>query len=269
MSGKDEISLEFVHGVVDTRGVAWVNLVRPEVRNAFNESMIDQLADCIRSLSSRAEVRLIVVASSGTAFCAGADMNWMKRASTNSFEANLEDARRFAAMMAVLHGSSKPTLARVQGGAFGLGVGLACACDVVIASERATFGVSESRFGILPAVIGPYLLEAVGTRQAKRLALTEVPTSAPEAKAIGLVHHVVPESELDACVERVVRDLLGNGPVALQEIKALFHSLTGRPINAETSELTAETIARVRATDEAKEGFAAFLEKRPASWTVS
>jgi len=268
MSDKDEISFEYVHAAVDTCGVARVSLVRPEVRNAFNESMIDQLARCIGALSSRADVRLIVIASSGNTFCAGADMNWMKRASTNSIEANREDARRFAGMMEILHRSSKPTLARVQGSAFGMGVGLACACDVVIASEHAAFGVSEARFGVLPAVIAPYLIEAVGARHAKRLALTAAPISASEAKAIGLVHYVVSESDLDACVEGAVRDLLRNGPCALQEIKALFHELTGRSITAETSELTANTIARVRATDEAREGFAAFLEKRRASWAA-
>ena len=211
-------------------------------------------------------MRVIVLAGEGKHFSAGADLQWMQRASEASQDWNLQDARKFAAMLSRIETCPKPTIARVQGAALGGGVGLACACDIAIAADNASFSVSEARFGILPAVIGPYVTNAVGKRHAKRLALTTVRIGAAEALAIGLVQQVVPPAELDAAVDKTVADLLAGGPNAQREIKALFAQLPVGPITPEVRELTAQTIARVRGSDEAKEGFAAFLGKRPAKW---
>lgn len=257
---------ETISCTLDERGVARLDLNRPAVYNAFDEKMIAELTQCFVHLSGSDLVRAIVLRSSGKVFSAGADLNWMKRASANSFDANHQDAKRFAAMMEVMHQCSKPIVARVQGGAFGGGVGLICACDIVIASEHTKFAVTEARFGILPAVIGPYLIEAIGVREARRLALTAQIIDANEAKTIGLAHHVVAHAELDAKVEETLSMLLGNGPAALQAIKSLFADLAGRPIDASSTALTAQTIARIRSTEEAREGFAAFFDKRSPAW---
>ncbi|WP_240636164.1 enoyl-CoA hydratase-related protein [Caldimonas tepidiphila] len=241
-------------------------MARPAVYNAFNETMIGELAEAFDQLAADPEVRAIILAGEGKAFSAGADLQWMQRASEASLHWNLLDARRFAAMLARIESCPKPTIARVQGLALGGGVGLACACDIAVASSDAKFAVSEARFGILPAVIGPYVTNAVGKRHAKRLALTASRIGAEEALAIGLVQRVVPAEELDAAVDAFVGELLLNGPNALGEIKTLFGQLEVGPITPEVRELTAQTISRVRGTDEAREGFAAFLQKRPAAW---
>jgi methylglutaconyl-CoA hydratase len=190
----------------------------------------------------------------------------MQRASTASEQWNLEDAHRFAAMLARIEACPKPTVARVQGAALGGGVGLACACDIAIAADNASFSVSEAKFGILPAVIGPYVTNAVGKRQARRLALTMARIGAAEALAIGLVQQVVAAEALDAAIDAATGELLAVGPQAQAEIKQLFAQLSVGPITSEVRELTARTISRVRGTAEAREGFAAFLAKRPASW---
>lgn len=256
--------METVTIETDARGVARVTMNRPEVFNAFNEAMIAELGQAFEQLSADPAVRLIVLAGSGKAFSAGADLQWMKRAAEATQAANLEDARRFAAMLQRIAECPKPTLARVQGLALGGGVGLAAACDIALATPDAKFAVSEARFGILPAVIGPYVINAVGPRQARRLALTASRIPASEALALGLVQEVV--EDIDAALERWIAELLFNGPGALGEIKALFAQLEVGPITPAVRELTAQTIARVRMGDEAREGFAAFLAKRPAAW---
>lgn len=256
--------METVTIETDARGVARVTMNRPEVFNAFNEAMIAELGQAFEQLSADPAVRLIVLAGSGKAFSAGADLQWMKRAAEATQAANLEDARRFAAMLQRIAECPKPTLARVQGLALGGGVGLAAACDIALATPDAKFAVSEARFGILPAVIGPYVINAVGPRQARRLALTASRIPAAEALALGLVQEVV--EDIDAALERWIAELLLNGPGALGEIKALFAQLEVGPITPAVRELTAQTIARVRMGDEAREGFAAFLAKRPAAW---
>lgn len=247
-------------------GVAQVTMARPEVFNAFDEAMIAELERAFAQLGADAGVRAIVLAGEGRHFSAGADLQWMQRASAASPAWNLDDARRFAAMLARIEACPKPVLARVQGAALGGGVGLVCACDIAIAAEGAAFAVSEARFGILPAVIGPYLNNAVGRRQARRLALTAARITAAEALAIGLVQQVVALDGLDAAVDAVLADLLAGGPDAQREIKQLFARLDVGPITPEVRELSAMTISRVRGSDEAREGFAAFLGKRPASW---
>ncbi len=239
---------------------------RPAVFNAFDEAMIGELDAAFAALGDDAEVRVIVLAGEGKHFSAGADLQWMQRASMASQAWNLDDARRFAAMLACIDGCPKPTVARVQGAALGGGVGLACACDLAIAADNASFSISEARFGILPAVIGPYVVNAVGKRQARRLALTTARIAAAEAQAIGLVQAVAPLDALDAAVDAAVADLLAGGPQAQREIKQLFAQLDVGPISPDVRELTAQTISRVRGSDEAREGFAAFLAKRPADW---
>ena len=254
--------------VLSTRatGVAQVTMARPAVFNAFDETMIGELDEAFARLIADDGVRVIVLAGEGKHFSAGADLQWMQRASTASQEWNLQDARRFAGMLSRIEAAAKPTVARVQGSALGGGVGLACACDIAVAASNASFSVSEARFGILPAVIGPYVTNAVGKRQAKRLALTAERIGAEEALAMGLVQKVVATKDLDTAVDAVVTALLTGGPGAQREIKQLFAQLDVGPITADKIELTAQTISRVRGTDEAREGFAAFLGKRPANW---
>jgi methylglutaconyl-CoA hydratase len=250
------------------RGVAQVTMSRPAVFNAFDETMIADLDAAFTQLAGEIDVRVIVLAGAGKHFSAGADLQWMQRASHASVEWNLEDARRFAAMLARIAGCPKPTVARIQGAALGGGVGLACACDVAIAAHSATFAVSEARFGILPAVIGPYLVNAVGRRQALRLALTTARISAAEALGLGLLQQAVPDHELDRAIDAVAGELLAGGPNAQQHIKQLYAQLEIGPVSAEVRELTAQTISRVRGTEEAREGFAAFLDKRPPRWVT-
>ncbi|MDZ7856936.1 enoyl-CoA hydratase-related protein [Sphaerotilus sp.] len=247
-------------------GVAQVTMSRPAVFNAFDEQMIAELDTVFTQLAADDSVRVVVLAGEGRHFSAGADLQWMQRASTASREWNLEDARRFAGMLARIAACPKPTVARVQGAALGGGVGLACACDIAIAADNASFSVSEAKFGILPAVIGPYVTNAVGKRQALRLALTTTRIAAAEALAIGLVQQVTTLDALNVTVDATVKELLAGGPNAQREIKTLFAQLDVGPITPEARELTAQTISRVRGTDEAREGFAAFLGKRPANW---
>ncbi|MEY8879406.1 MAG: enoyl-CoA hydratase-related protein [Leptothrix sp. (in: b-proteobacteria)] len=250
-------------------GVAQITMSRPAVFNAFDEVMIGEIDEAFAQLADDAAVRVIVLAGEGKHFSAGADLQWMQRASSASQEWNLADARRFAAMLARIEACPKPTVARIQGAALGGGVGLACACDLAIAADNASFSVSEAKFGILPAVIGPYVTNAVGKRQARRLALTTSRIGAAEALAIGLVQQVVTLEALDGAVDAALKELLAGGPNAQREIKQLFAQLEVGPITPEVRELTAQTISRVRGTDEAREGFAAFLAKRPASWIPS
>jgi methylglutaconyl-CoA hydratase len=247
-------------------GVAQVTMSRPAVFNAFDEAMITELDTVFTQLADDKSVRVIVLAGDGKHFSAGADLQWMVRASQASQEWNLHDARRFAGMLARIESCPKPTVARVQGAALGGGVGLVCACDIAIASENASFAVSEAKFGILPSVIGPYVVNAVGKRQARRLALATTRITAVEALTIGLVQQVVVADGLDAAVDATVTELLAGGPNAQREIKQLFALLEVGPITPEVRELTAQTISRVRGTEEAREGFAAFLAKRPANW---
>jgi methylglutaconyl-CoA hydratase len=248
-------------------GVTQVTMSRPAVFNAFDEAMIGELDAAFAQLADDSAVRVIVLAGDGRHFSAGADLQWMQRASAATREWNLDDARRFAAMLSRIERCPKPTVARIQGAALGGGVGLACACDIAIAADTASFSVSEARFGILPAVIGPYVVNAVGRRQAKRLALSTARITAAEALAIGLVQQVAALEQLDKAIDGAVEELLDGGPNAQREIKQLFAQLEVGPITPEVRELTAQTISRVRGSDEAREGFAAFLAKRPAKWT--
>jgi methylglutaconyl-CoA hydratase len=259
---------EFETLSVTTRipGVAQIAMNRPDVFNAFNETMISELDQAFDTLVAEAGVRIIVLAGTGKHFSAGADLQWMQRASEASVEWNLQDARKFARVLNRIDHCPKPTLARVQGAALGGGTGLVCACDVAIAADNASFAVSEAKFGILPSVIGPYVINAVGKRHARRLALTTTRIRAAEAESMGLVHKAIEADALDGAVDTALEELLAGGPNAQREIKALFARLSVGPVGEETVELTAQTISHVRGTDEAREGFSAFLDKRPANW---
>jgi methylglutaconyl-CoA hydratase len=248
-------------------GVAVLTMNRPAVFNAFDETLIAELDAAFALLGADAGVRAIVLAGAGKHYSAGADLQWMQRAAAASQDDNRADARRFSAMLARIAECPKPTLARVQGAALGGGVGLVCACDMAVASEAASFSVSEARMGILPAVIGPHLVNAVGLREARRLALTATRIGADEALRVGLVQRVVPAEGMDTAVEALIADLLACGPNAQAEIKQLYARFAVGPVTAEVRELTAQTIARVRTTPEAREGFAAFLGKRKPNWT--
>lgn len=246
--------------------VATLWMDRPEVFNAFDEQLIDDLHAACAELDGDASVRVVVLAGKGRHFSAGADLNWMRRASGYSEEENRADARRFAAMLRRLAGMSKPTIARIQGAALGGGTGLAAACDMAVASRDASFATSEVKFGIIPAVISPYVLRAIGPRQALRYFQSAERFSAECAYEIGLVNEVCELEDLDATVARIAESLIAGAPLAQQAAKDLIAAIDGRAIDDAVSEETARRIARQRATDEARDGIAAFLDKRSPSW---
>jgi methylglutaconyl-CoA hydratase len=246
--------------------VATIALARPDVHNAFNETLIAELTRALRAADADDAVRVVVLAGRGRSFCAGADLNWMKRMAAYGHAENVADASALAAMLATLAGLSKPTIARVHGAAFGGGVGLVAACDIAIAAADATFSLSEARLGLIPATIGPYVIEAIGAREARRWFLTAERFGAAEALRIGLVHAVVPGDALDARIVELVGALLLAGPQAQAAAKALIGALAHRPIDAGVVADTAERIAAVRASAEGREGVAAFLDKRSPAW---
>jgi len=247
-------------------GVVRVTLSRPDVHNAFDDRLIAELTDALTRLGQDEGVRALVLTGAGKSFSAGADLNWMRRMAGYSDEENLTDARALARLMQTLNDLPKPTVARVNGAALGGGTGLVACCDIAIASDKASFGTTEARLGIIPAVIGPYVIAAIGPRQARRLMLTGERIPAGEAARIGLVHEVAPADGLDAAVDAVLESLLRCGPKALAAAKRLVRDLTGRPITADLIDDTAQRIAQLRATAEAREGITAFLEKRRPAW---
>jgi methylglutaconyl-CoA hydratase len=246
--------------------VATVTLNRPEIHNAFDETLIARLTAAFVSLDDNPDVRVVVLAAAGKSFCAGADLNWMQRMAAFGPEENLADAQALAAMLRALYALSKPTIARVAGAAYGGGVGLVAACDIAIAVPEATFALSEAKLGLIPATIGPYVIEAIGARQARRYFLTAERFAAADALRIGLVHEVVPRDQLDARIDALIAMLKAAGPTAQLECKALVRGVAHRPIDEDVIDGTAEHIAAVRASPEGREGVAAFLGKRPAAW---
>ena len=242
----------------------WMN--RPEVFNAFNEQLIADLTQACLQLDADPGIRVVVLAGRGKHFSAGADLNWMRRAAEGSEADNLEDARRFARMLRTLAALSKPTIARVQGAALGGGTGLAAACDMAVASSDAAFSTSEVKFGIIPAVISPYVLRAIGPRQALRYFQSAERIPAQRALSIGLVNEVTPVDGLDGAVAALIEPLLLGAPGAQKAAKDLIEAIHGRPIDDDTLEDTAQRIARQRATPQGRDGVAAFLDKRVPSW---
>jgi methylglutaconyl-CoA hydratase len=246
--------------------VATVTLNRPEVRNAFNEATIAELALAFDELGRDEDVRAIVLAANGPAFCAGGDLNWMKAMAAYSLEENHADATRLADMLRTIYLCPKPVVARVQGDCYAGGMGLVAACDVVVAADTANFCLSEARLGLTPATISPYVIKAMGEQAARRYFLTAERFTAAEAHRIGLVHELVALDALDASVAAVVKALVSNSPNAVGEAKRLVRDMAGRPIDDALVADTANRIAAIRASGEGREGVAAFLEKRKPSW---
>ncbi|MDR9440935.1 MAG: enoyl-CoA hydratase-related protein [Halomonas sp.] len=254
---------------LDDRGVAWLTLERPDVHNAFDDSLIAELNDHLRrvgELARRGEVRLLVLGSEGKSFSAGADLNWMKRMVDYDFEDNLADSRELSALMHGLDTLPCPTVCRVQGATFGGAVGLAACCDVVIASEKAKFCLSEVRIGLSPAVISPYVQRAVGSRQMRRYALTAEVMDAATAERLDLVHRVVAPDALDEAVDAMVETLLATSPQASRATKALLAEVAREPDSNTTRDHTCRVISELRVSHEGQEGLASFFEKRRPAW---
>ena len=249
-------------------GVATVTLNRAEVHNAFNDALIADMTDALRRLGADGKVRALVLRTEGKSFSAGADLGWMQKMASYSHDENLRDASALAELMRTLNFLPKPTVARVQGAAFGGGVGLAACCDIAIASETAAFSLSEVRLGLIPAVISPYVVAAIGERAARRYFLTAERFDAAEALRIGLVHQVVPDKEIDAAVDAILARLAEGGPAAQRAAKDLIFAVAHRPVDAALIHDTAQRIANIRASSEGREGLAGFLEKRKPVWTA-
>ena len=246
--------------------VAWIWMARPALHNAFDETLLAALDAAFAALDDDASVRVIVLAGEGHSFSAGADVRWMQRQGEAGVEDNLADARRLAALFRRIAHCRKPTIARVHGAALGGGLGLACACDLCIASNFAQFGTTEVRLGLIPSVIGPYVVRAIGERQARRYFQTGERIPAERALALGLVHELVEPEVLDARLDELVQALLAGGPRAQAQAKDWIATLAGRPVDEALLEEGAVRIAALRATPEAREGLAAFLAKRTPRW---
>ena len=247
-------------------GVARITLARPEVHNAFNDELIGALSAEFDALAGRDDVRLVVLAADGRSFSAGADLNWMRRMADYGEAENLADAVALAGMLERLNGLPQPTVALVQGAAFGGGVGLVACCDIALASEAARFSLSEVKLGLIPGTISPYVLAAIGPRAARRYFTTGERFSAAEAHRIGLVHEVVPADELETRGRALLDEMLKAGPRAQAAAKRLVFEIAGRPLARETLDLSARRIAEIRATPEGREGVQAFLDKRKPAW---
>ena len=250
----------------DARGVATITLNRPEKHNAFDDRMITDLLQALDNIDKDKSVRVLVLRAAGKSFCAGADLDWMRRMADYDFAQNLADARRLAQLMYRLNRLHKPVIARVQGASYGGGVGLIACCDIAIASENAIFSLSEVRLGLIPSIISPYLIAAIGSRAARRYFLSGERFDAARALQLGLVHEVVEPESLDASLEQCIDALLNSGPSAQAAAKELIEQVQGRAIDESLIEETARRIAEVRASDEAREGLTAFLEKRKPDW---
>lgn len=251
---------------LDGRGAATVWLNRPEVHNAFDDTLIATLRDELKRLEIDPLVRVVVLAGRGKSFSAGADLNWMKRMATYTERENRRDAEGLAELLRTLNFLAKPTIAAVHGNAYAGGVGLVACCDIVFAVEKATFALTETRLGLIPATIGPYVVAAIGERYARRYFLTAEAFSAHEAERIGLVHQVCKPEHLGILVSQVIDTLVACGPRALTAAKDLVWRVGRKPIDAEMIADTAKRIAEIRVSPEGREGIAAFLEKRKPKW---
>ncbi|MDO9075697.1 MAG: enoyl-CoA hydratase/isomerase family protein [Rubrivivax sp.] len=254
---------------IRTQGpVAHVWLNRPEVRNAFNDGVIAELTAAFRTLGQDASLRAIVLGGHGKAFCAGADLSWMRAMAGYSWEQNRADAQALADMLWTLYSCPLPIVGRVHGDCYAGGVGLAAVCDVLVAAEGVHFCLSEARLGLLPATIAPYVVKALGEQASRRYFATAERFDAARAHALGLVHELVSADGLDAKVGEIVDALLANGPAAVKACKQLVHDVAGRTVDAALRGETARRIADIRASDEGREGVQAFLAKRDPAWRV-
>lgn len=246
--------------------VARVYLNRPEVRNAFNDGVIAELTQTFAALGADASLRCIVLGGHGKAFCAGADLNWMRAMAGYSWEQNRADAQALADMLWTIYACPVPVVGRVHGDCYAGGLGLASVCDVLVAAEGVNFCLSEAKLGLLPATIGPYVVKAMGEQAARRWFVTAERFTAMQAHAMGFVHECVAPDALDAKVDELVAALVANGPMAVRACKQLVQDVAGRPIDAELRADTARRIADIRASDEGREGIQSFLGKRAPNW---
>jgi methylglutaconyl-CoA hydratase len=249
--------------------VARVYLNRPEVRNAFNDGVIAELTETFTRLGADPALRVILLGGHGKAFCAGADLNWMRAMAGYSWEQNRADAQALADMLWTLYSCPLPIVGRVHGDCYAGGMGLAAVCDVLVAAEGVNFCLSEARLGLLPATIGPYVVKALGEQASRRYFTTAERFDAARAAQLGFVHECVPADQLDATVDGLVAALVANGPAAVKACKRLVQDLAGREITADLRAETARRIADIRASDEGREGIASFLNKRDPAWKPS
>jgi methylglutaconyl-CoA hydratase len=246
--------------------VARVYLNRPEVRNAFNDSVIAELTEAFARLGADPGLRAIVLGGHGKAFCAGADLNWMKSMAGYDWDQNRADAQRLAEMLWTVYSCPLPVVGRLQGDCYAGGMGLAATCDVLVAADGVHFCLSEARLGLLPATISPYVIRAMGEQQARRWFITAERFSAAQAQKMGLVHACVSAEALDETVDGIVEALVANGPAAVKSCKRLVQDVAGRELSPELRAETARRIADIRASDEGREGVQAFLQRREPAW---
>lgn len=263
MQSTNNVSVNYAQ---DHNGVVTITLNRPEKHNAFDDELIKELTKLFKQAGDDQQVRAVVLAAEGRSFCAGADLNWMKRMASYSYEQNLADASALADMLHTLNTLPKPTIARVQGAAYGGAVGLIACCDMAVGSKLSKFCLSEVKLGLIPSTISPYVIEAIGSRQARRYFTTAEVFSARRARRIGLLSECVNEDELDRHVGDLLSAILKNGPQALSAAKQLIRDVSQRPVDQELMSFTSESIARIRTSEEGQEGLGAFLNKRAPAW---
>jgi len=251
---------------IDDLGVAWVRLNNPDRHNAFDDQIIGQLTEAFAGVAGNPNVRVMVLGSEGKSFSAGADLRWMKRMASYSYEENLRDAGALALMLKTLNYMPQPTIARVQGAAFGGAVGLVSCCDMAVAASAANFSLSEVKIGLVPATISPYVIAAIGQRAARRYFVTAERFNAHRALQLGLVDEVVDAEQLDQEVDRLVEAVLANGPEAVIAAKQLVFDVAGKPIDQQLIDSTCESIAAIRVSEQGQEGLQAFLQKRKPHW---
>ena len=248
--------------------VATITLHRPDKMNAFTNRMLKEIIAAFDESDADDAVRAVIVTGSGKAFCAGADLNWMRAMAGYSWDQNRADAQKLADMLWTLDQCPVPIVARIQGDCYAGGMGLACVSDVLVANDNVTFCLSEARLGLLPATISPYVIRAMGPQQSRRYMVTAERFSATQAHAMGMVHELVGPDALDAKVAEIVNTLVANGPAAVRACKKLVQDVAGREIDAALRDETARRIADIRASDEGREGIASFLNKRAPNWLV-
>ena len=251
---------------IDKRGVATLTINRPDKHNAFDEKLIAELATTFDEVGANSSVRVMVLASEGRSFSAGGDLDWMIRMGDYNRDENIRDANALASMLHKLNYLPVPTIARVQGAAMGGGAGLVCCCDIAIASSRANFAFSEAKLGLIPATISPYVLQSIGAQAARRYFLTAERFDAKRAYDLGMVSEVVDEAELDNKINELLQIILINSAEAVKAAKQMIFAVEGKPVTGEIMQMTSESIADIRASEEGKEGLSAFLEKRKPSW---
>jgi len=266
MTTLDKFTTGHVLVNVDRYGVATVTLNNPEKHNAFDDKIIAQLTIIFMEIAKRDDIKVMILASTGKSFSAGADLGWMKRMASYSYEENLNDANALAHMLKALNFLPQTTIAQIQGAAFGGAVGLASCCDIVIASTKASFCLSEVKLGLIPATISPYVVNAIGQKASRRYFQTAERFFADKAQQLGLVDEITSLEELESTVNSMVRIVLSNGPQAVRQAKQLALDVAYQEINHQLLSITCERIASIRVSDEGQEGLTAFFEKRPASW---